>query len=152
MIYRHCVKMSVFGVILFCIYKVSLCIQSECRKMRTRITPNTDTFYAVRVLNAPLGLEIKITRLIHRILCRMNSKIKLKTTNKEILASLFRRSHQICSLRKVALRDFAKFTGKHLCQSVFFNKVNFIKKETLTKLLRATSFTEHLLGTASVYC
>ena len=29
------------------IYGVSLRIQSECGKMRTRITPNTDTFYAV---------------------------------------------------------------------------------------------------------
>ena len=28
-------------------YSVSLRIQSECGKMRTRITPNTDTFYAV---------------------------------------------------------------------------------------------------------
>ena len=28
-------------------YFVSLHIQSECEKMRTRITPNTDTFYAV---------------------------------------------------------------------------------------------------------
>ena len=32
--------MSVFAVIL-------VRIQSECRKLRTRITPNTDTFYAV---------------------------------------------------------------------------------------------------------
>ena len=31
---------------------VSLRIQSECRKMRTRITPNTDTFHAV-----PLSIE-----------------------------------------------------------------------------------------------
>ena len=30
-------------------YKVSLRIQSECEKVRTRITPNTDTFYAVKV-------------------------------------------------------------------------------------------------------
>ena len=28
-------------------YSPSLHIQSKCRKMRTRITPNTDTFYAV---------------------------------------------------------------------------------------------------------
>ena len=28
-------------------YSVSLRIQSECGKMRTRITPNTDTFYTV---------------------------------------------------------------------------------------------------------
>ena len=37
---------------------------------------------------------------------------------------------------KGVLRNFAKFTGKHLCQSLSFNKVagvasNFIKKETL---------------------
>ena len=30
-------------------YPVSLRMQSECRKMRTRITPNTDTFYAVMI-------------------------------------------------------------------------------------------------------
>ena len=29
-------------------YSVSLRIQLECEKMRTRITPNTDTFHAVR--------------------------------------------------------------------------------------------------------
>ena len=28
-------------------YSVSLRIQSECGKMRSRLTPNTDTFYAV---------------------------------------------------------------------------------------------------------
>ena len=33
-------KVSVFGVIL-------VRIQSECRKMRIRITPNTNTIYAV---------------------------------------------------------------------------------------------------------
>ena len=31
-------------------YGVSLLIQSECRKTRSRITPNTDTFYAVTKL------------------------------------------------------------------------------------------------------
>ena len=30
---------------------VSLCIRSECGKMRTRITPNMDTFYAVSIHN-----------------------------------------------------------------------------------------------------
>ena len=32
-------------------------------------------------------------------------------------------SHQRCSVRKGALTNFAKFTGKHLCQSFLFNKV-----------------------------
>ena len=34
-----------------------------------------------------------------------------------------RSSHWKCSVRKGVLRNFAKFTGKHLCQSFFFNKV-----------------------------
>ena len=34
-----------------------------------------------------------------------------------------RSSHQRCSLRRGVLRNFAKFTGKHLCQSLSFNKV-----------------------------
>ena len=32
-------------------------------------------------------------------------------------------SHRRCSERRGVLRNFAKFTGKHLCQSLFFNKV-----------------------------
>ena len=35
----------------------------------------------------------------------------------------FRSSHRRCSVRKAVLRNFAKFTRKHLCQSLFFNKV-----------------------------
>ena len=41
--------------------------------------------------------------------------------------------------KKGVLRNFEKFTGKHLCQSLFFNKVAglrlfFIKKETLAQV------------------
>ena len=32
-------------------YSVSLRIQSECGKIRTRLTPNKDTFYAVNTYN-----------------------------------------------------------------------------------------------------
>ena len=31
--------------------------------------------------------------------------------------------HQRCSIKKGALENFAKFTRKHLCQGLFFNKV-----------------------------
>ena len=34
-----------------------------------------------------------------------------------------RTSHWRYSLKKVVLETFAKFTGKHLCQSPFFKKV-----------------------------
>ena len=37
--------------------------------------------------------------------------------------SFFRSSHWRCSVRKDVLQNFAKFTGKHLWQSLFFNKV-----------------------------
>ena len=45
--------------------------------------------------------------------------------------------------KKGVLRKFAKFLGKHLCQSLFFNKVaglpvNFVK------FLRTSFFIEHL--------
>ena len=40
-------------------YSVSLRIQSECGEMRIRITPNTDTFYAVNVfLNKVAGCRL----------------------------------------------------------------------------------------------
>ena len=35
---------------------------------------------------------------------------------------VFRSSHQRCSVRKGVHRNFTKFTGKHLCQSLFFKK------------------------------
>ena len=87
-------------------------------------------------------------------------------------------SHRRCSLRKDALRNFAKFTGKHLCQSLFLNKgagrglhwvsfliklqaesCNFIEKETLAQVFscefceisKNTFFTEYLWATSSVY-
>ena len=44
-----------------------------------------------------------------------------------------RSSHQRCSLRKGVLRNFAKFTGKHLRQSLFFNKVAGLGPATLLK-------------------
>ena len=60
--------------------------------------------------------------------------------------------------RKVVLRNFAKFSGKYLCQSLFCNKVAGLRPATLlkkrlcyrrfpvnfTKFLRKLFFTEHL--------
>ena len=50
-----------------------------------------------------------------------------------------RSTHRRCSVKKSVLRNFAKVTGKYLCQSLFFNKVaglacNFIKKESLAQV------------------
>ena len=46
----------------------------------------------------------------------------------------FRSSHQKCSVRKGLLRNFAKFTGKYLCQSLFFTKVAGLRPESLLKI------------------
>ena len=42
-------------------------------------------------------------------------------------------SHRRCSVRKGLLRNFAKFTGKQLCQILFFNKVAGLRSATLLK-------------------
>ena len=48
--------------------------------------------------------------------------------------------------KKVVLRSFTKFTGKHLCQSLFLNKVAGLEASELN-----TFFTEHLWTTTSVW-
>ena len=57
-------------------------------------------------------------------------------------------------VRKTVLRNFAKFTGKHLCQSLFLNKVAGLRHMYIpvnfAKFLRTSFLTEHLLTTASV--
>ena len=62
------------------------------------------------------------------------------------------------------LKNFAKFTGKHLCLDLFFTKVassacNFIKIETAVQvfswefgeIFKNTFLTEHLKASAFVY-
>ena len=45
----------------------------------------------------------------------------------------FRSSHQRCSMQKGVLRHFAKFTIKHLCQILIYNKVADLRPATLLK-------------------
>ena len=65
---------------------------------------------------------------------------------------------QRCSVKKKVLRNFAKFTGKPLCQRFFLNKVAGLRPATLVKkrlrhrcfpvnfaiFLRTPFLTEHL--------
>ena len=44
-----------------------------------------------------------------------------------------RNSSQGCSIKKVFLKIFAKFTGKHLCRCLFWNKVTGLTSVTLSK-------------------
>ena len=71
---------------------------------------------------------------------------------------IFRSSRPEVFCKKRVLRNFAKFRGKHLCQSLFFNKVADLKPATFLKkrlwhrcfpvnfaeFLRTSFLTEHL--------
>ena len=46
---------------------------------------------------------------------------------------MYRSCHQRCSVRRCILRNFAKFARKHLCQGLFFNKVEGLRPVTLLK-------------------
>ena len=69
---------------------------------------------------------------------------------------LDRTSHRRCSVREDVLRNFAKFTGKHLCQGLFVSgpkACNFIKKRLWHRYVRAnfakflrTSFSQNTSG------
>ena len=50
-------------------------------------------------------------------------------------------SHQRCSFKKVILKNVSKFSGKHLCQSLF--------SEKFWEVFKNTFFTEHLRTTTS---
>ena len=61
------------------------------------------------------------------------------------------------SIEKSAFKTFAKFTGKHLCHSLFFNKVAGVRpmaqvfSDEFWEIFKNTFFTEHLWRTASIY-
>ena len=76
---------------------------------------------------------------------------------------MYRSNHQWCSIEIGVLKTFTKFTGKQLCQSLFFNKgvdlrpATSLKKEILVQVFSCefceifnnTFFTEHLRAIAS---
>ena len=66
---------------------------------------------------------------------------------------LFRSRHPRCSIRIGVLRNFTKFTRKHLCQSTFFYRPAILLKKRLwhkyfpvnfAKFLRTPFLTEHV--------
>ena len=68
---------------------------------------------------------------------------------------MYKSSHLEVSCKKGVLRNFTKFTRKHLCQSIFSNKVASLhpalKRYPGTGVLKNTFSIEHLRATASKY-
>ena len=63
-----------------------------------------------------------------------------------------RSSHQRCSIKKGVLRNFTKFTGKHLCQSLFFNKVAGLHLFHRTPLVAASASSKFNWSFIPEYC
>ena len=85
---------------------------------------------------------------------------KIRSTFMRTLPDIFQK--EFC--KKGVVRNLAKFTGKHLCKNLFFNKVADlrlnIKREALAQVFscefceisKNTFSTEHLGTTASAFC
>ena len=66
------------------------------------------------------------TRILKNICERLLLKRSLKIFTLCWLletCNTYRSNHQRCSREKGVLKNFTELTGKHLCQSLFFNKV-----------------------------
>ena len=72
-------------------------------------------------------------------------KIKL-----QLIYAISRSSHQRCPMRKGVLRNFAKFTRKHLCQNLFLNKVAGLNPVNFAKFLRKL-FLQNTFGRLFLY-
>ena len=72
-----------------------------------------------------------VKKILQSIYIPKLEKLRLESIRSNLICSS---SHQRCFVKGV-LRNFAEFTGKHLCQSLFFDKVDkVLKKETLTQV------------------
>ena len=114
--------------------------------------PKDTFFFQFRLVNNCLGIIVNYCW----------QKIMVKLLILTVVVSLITRSRLELFFKKGVLRNFTKFTGKHLCQRLFFNKVaglrtqdcNFIKKESLSQVFscefweisKNTFFTEHSGG------
>ena len=62
--------------------------------------------------------------------------VTAETVSTQSLMKTLRSGHLRCFIKKVVLKNLATFSGKHLCQSLFFRTQasSFIKKQTLTQV------------------
>ena len=94
--------------------------------------------------------------IIYMNLIRLN-KVSLVNIYNLIWNKYYRSSHQRCSIKIFVLKNFAKFTGKHLCQCLSFKvaglmPANLLKKRlwhrcfpvNFVKFLRKPFSTDHL--------
>ena len=99
------------------------------------------------MIDSVIGSERSITNSYedrYKVMSGIDTKIESETKVffKRMVITLSRRSHQRCSMKKGVLRNFTKFTAKHLCQSLLFNTVAGVFTGVFLWLL--WNFLEHL--------
>ena len=106
---------------------------------------------------------IVVGRYTTRLDCEFTDSFTYILDLPKLWIKIIRSSRQEVFYKKDVLKNFAKFREKHLCQSLFFNKVAGLRSATLlkkrlwhrcfpvkfAKFLRTPFLTEHLLATAS---
>ena len=114
--------------------------------------------YSVFMTNAIISflqVFLSCTRLVDQLQLTLTSKV---THQQLIKCSNSRSNRPVVFCRKDVLRNFAKLTGKRLCQSLFFNKAASLRPapslkkrlwhrcfpENFAKFLRTPFFIEHL--------
>ena len=70
-----------------------------------------------------IGKHLCQSLYFNKVACLTLLKYRLWHKYFPVTFPKFRGRHRRCSVKKGALRNFAKFTGKHLCQGLLFNKV-----------------------------
>ena len=118
-------------------YGVCLRIQSKCGKIRTTKTPNKDTFHAVLPLRVLLKticfyFIIHIYSCHHSLLIWLDVPIFRLWLLKSVVCYKKKQPPEVF-YKKGVLKNFAKFTGKYLSQSLFLNKVAGLRPATLLK-------------------
>ena len=78
------------------------------------------------------GQDCRITMIVFNCYLdrEMYKVLKFLTNNSSFLeiSASPKSSHKNCSMQKGIPRNFTKFTGKHLCQSLFFNEVAGLRR------------------------
>ena len=141
----------------------TFCAQGECFVLRSvfwvlqlRLVYSGQT---VALLLIPhISHTAPVPLITYPVVPYTQKKFFFQSKNKKPSTALHRSSLPEVFCKKVVLRNVANFTGKHLCRSLFFNKVTGLRPVTLlkrrlwhrwffvnfAKFLRTLFLTEHL--------
>ena len=114
------------------LYFFNICVSSQCMMYWINFQNIYTFIYQKPLLSALFCLFLKSSKALSvslRKLIISNDQQRMERLKVQIYSifhwrvGLLRSSHRGCSMKKGVHKNFAKSTGKHQCQSLFFNKV-----------------------------